>query len=204
MAFKFLWQKALAAIKSQLKSNKSSVRIIHVGELAWEWDDGVDVDWMNGLAVSGDYGQLVTFNCDLCWAHRWESVDHAESVASAGCHREDLQRCVCHETGVWIAELTFTVNQHRLGILTCVHCQTSRVSLSGIFVQPIRQQHDVGRQIEVIQMRIWVAWRWLTNHNWAVQTVELLQTCMRMPEVSSCVTGPLISAGRKRGWKLSI
>lgn len=111
---------------------------------------------MNGLAVGRNNRQAVTFDGDLSGAHRRESVDHAESVASAGCHRENLQRRVRHEAGVWITELTFAVDQHGLGILTGVDRQSTGVSLSSVFVQPIRQQHDVGRQIKVIQVRVGV------------------------------------------------
>lgn len=111
---------------------------------------------MNGFAVSRDDSQAVTFNGNLSWADRGESVDHSEAVAFARCHCEDLQWRVGHESGVWITELPFAVDQHRLGILTCVDCQTAWVSLASIFVHPIRQQHDVSRQIKVIQVRVGV------------------------------------------------
>lgn len=112
---------------------------------------------MDGLAVGGDDGQAVAFDGDLSWAHGREGVDHAESVASAWRHGEDLQRRVGHEAGVWITELTFAVDQHRLGILTCIHSQAAGISLCGIFVQPIGQQHHVRREIKVVEMRIGVA-----------------------------------------------
>lgn len=112
--------------------------------------------------------KLLTFDGDLSGAHRGESVDHAEPVASAGCHREDLQRSVGHEAGVGVAELAFAVDEHRLGVLTGVDGQSSRVSLGGVFVHPIGQQHDVRCQVEVVQVRIWVARWWLTNDNRAM------------------------------------
>lgn len=76
---------------------------------------------MDGFTVGRNHRQLVAFDGDLSRAHRRESVDHAESVASARRHREDLQRRVGHEACVGIAELTFAVDQHRLGILAGVH-----------------------------------------------------------------------------------
>lgn len=109
---------------------------------------------MDGFTVCGNYSQAMTFDCDLCGTHGRESVDHSESVASTRGHREDLQRCICHETGVWITELTFAVDQHRLRILTCVYSQTTGVSFSGIFMQPIGQKHDMRCQVKVIQVGI--------------------------------------------------
>lgn len=152
---------------------------------------------MDGLAVGCNHRQLMAFNCNLSRAHGRESVDHAESVASAGCHCEDFQRSVGHEAGVRVAELTFAVDEHGFRILAGVDSQTPRISLGGVFVQPIRQQHDVSRQIEVIEMRIWVT-RWRLSHDdRTMQAIEFLQTCVSVPEVSSSVASPLISVRKK-------
>lgn len=112
--------------------------------------------------------KILTFDGDLSGTDGRESVDHAESVASAGCHREDLQRRVGHEAGVRVAELAFAVDEHGLGVLAGVDGQSSWVSFGGVFVHPIGQQHDVRCQVEVVQVRIWVARWWLTNDNRAM------------------------------------
>jgi hypothetical protein len=115
-------------------------------------DDGVDVDWMDGLAVGGDDGHRVAFDGDLCWTNGREGSDHAESVAFAWRHGEDFERRVGHESGVGIAELALAVDQQRFGILASVDGQTTRISLGGILMQPIAQHNDVRGQIEVVEM----------------------------------------------------
>lgn len=69
-------------------------------------------------------------------------------------------------------------------------------------MHPIRQQHDVRRQIEVVEMGIWVARRRLAHDNRAMYAVEFLQASVSVPEVSSRITGPLVSARWKRDQKL--
>lgn len=52
----------------------------------------------------------------------------------------------------------------------------------------------MGGQIEVVQVAVGVFGGWLTDGDAAVETVHLLQACMGVPEVGSCVSGdPLVS-----------
>ena len=81
----------------------------------------------------------MAFESDLRGAHGRESVDHSESVSPARSDREHLQGRVGHEARVGVSELTLPVNQYVFGVLTSVDGQTTRVSLSGVFVQPIAE-----------------------------------------------------------------
>lgn len=148
---------------------------------------------MHGFSVGGDHGQAVSFDGDLGGANRSKRVDHTEPVATAGRDGEDLQRGVGHEAGVGIAELALAVDEQRFGILAGVDGQTTRVTFGGVLVEPIADEHDVRGQIEVVQVGVGIA-RWgLADDDAAVQTVQLLETGVGVPEVGAGVTGPLIS-----------
>lgn len=148
---------------------------------------------MDGFTVGSDDGQSVSLDGDLGRADGSERVDHTEPVATAWRDGEDLERCVGHEARVRIPELALAVDEQRFRILTGVDGQSTRVPFGRILVQPIADQHDVRGQIEVVQMRVRIARWWLTDDDATVQTVQLLQTGMGMPEVCSCITGPLIT-----------
>lgn len=122
-----------------------------------------------------------------------ERVDHAESVTAARRHGEDLQWGVGHESSVGVAELALAVNEQRFGILASVDGQSSRVPLGGVLVEPVTDQHDVRRQIEVVQVAVGIPGRGLTHDDTAVETVHLLETRVSVPEVSTGVSCPLVS-----------
>lgn len=110
----------------------------------------------------------MAFESDLSRAHGRESVDHSESVTSAGRDGEHFQGRVGHEASVGISELTLAVNQHVLGILTSVDGKTTWVPLRGILVQPITKQHYVGSQVIIVEMTVGVLGRWLTYDDTAI------------------------------------
>lgn len=60
------------------------------------------------------------------------------------------------------------------------------------------------RQIEIVEMGIWVARRRLAHDNRAMYAVEFLQASVSVPEVSSRITGPLVSARWKRDQKFRL
>ena len=148
---------------------------------------------MYRLAVGRNHRQRMSLDRNLGRADGSERVDHAEPIAAPRRNGEDLQRRVGHEAGVRVTELALAVDQQRFGILTGVHRQTARVTLSGVLVQPVTHQHDVRGQIEVVQVRVRVARRRLPNDDATVQTVQLLQTGMGVPEVCSRISSPLVT-----------
>lgn len=105
---------------------------------------------MHRLAVRRNDGHAMALDRHLSGTDRCERVNQTETVTATGRYGKDLQRCVCHKASIRVTELTSSVDQHRLGVLAGVHCQTARVSFSGIFVQPITDEHDVCRQIKVV------------------------------------------------------
>lgn len=161
--------------------------------LTGEGNDGVDGNRLHGLSVGGDQSQAMALDGQLGWAHGGEGVDDTEPVATSRRHREDLEGRVGHEAGVGVPELALSVDQQRLGVLASVHGQSAGVSLGGVFVQPVADQHDVGGQIEVVQVTVGVPGRRLPDDDTPVETVHLLETRVRVPEVSSCVSCPLVT-----------
>lgn len=139
----------------------------------------------------------MSFDGDLGWANGGKGVDHAETVTAAWGDGEDFQRGVGHETGVGVTELSLAVDEQRFGILTGVDGETTWVPFGGIFVEPIAYQHDVRGQIEVVQVRVGVTGRGLADDDASVETIQLLETGVSVPEVSTCVTGPLVSGKRR-------
>lgn len=137
----------------------------------------------------------MSFDGNLGWAYRRKGVDHTESVPAARSDGEDFQRCVGHETGVGVTELSLAVDEHRFRILTGVDGETTWVSFGGILVEPIAYQHDMRGQIEVVQVRVGVTGRRLTDDDASVQTIQFLETGVSVPEVSTCITSPLVSEG---------
>lgn len=136
----------------------------------------------------------MSFEGDLRGADGAEGVDQSESVSSAGGNGVDLQRSVGHEAGVGVPELSLSVEENILGVLTGVDGEPAGVSFSSVFVHPIAKEHDVGGQIEIVEMAVGVLGRRLTNDNATEETIQFLQTSMGVPEVSTCVSSPLISA----------
>lgn len=107
----------------------------------------------------------MTFEGYLSWTHRSESVDHSEPVSSAWCDCEDFEWGVGHKSSVGVSELTLAVDEDVVGILSGVDGQTTWVSFSGVFVEPIAQYHDVCCQIEVVQVAVGVFGWWLSYDN---------------------------------------
>lgn len=116
----------------------------------------------------------MAFDGQLGGADGGEGVDHTESVPATGCDSEDLEGSVGHETGVGIAELSLSVDQQRFGILASVDGQTAGISLSGVLVEPITDQHDVRGQVKVVQVTVGISGRRLADDNTAVEAVHLL------------------------------
>lgn len=154
-------------------------------------------DW---FSISGNDCHAVSFKCDLRGADSTEGVDQSEPVPPTGGDSIDLQRSVGHEAGVGVPELPLSVEEDILGILSCVDGEPAGVPFGGIFVHPIAEEHHVGGQIEVVQVAVGVFGWGLTNNNATEETIQFLQTSMGVPEVSSCVTSPLISA-RKNAFR---
>lgn len=142
--------------------------------LTWEWYDCVDLNRMHGLTIGRDHCHTMSFDGHLCRTHRRKRIDQSESIPATRRYGEYLERCIGHEASVRVTELTATIDEHRFGILAGVDGKTARITLSGVFVQPIADQHDVCRQIEVIQMRIGIAWWWLSHNHTTVQTIDFL------------------------------
>jgi hypothetical protein len=142
---------------------------------------------MHRLSVGGDQDQVVSLDGELRGTHRSERVDHPEPVSSSWSHGEDFQRCVGHESGVGVSELSFAVDEQAFGVLTGVDGQSSWESLGGVFVHPVAEQHHVRGQVVVVQVAVGVL-RWgLADHDAAVQTVHLLEAGVSVPEVGSGV-----------------
>lgn len=74
------------------------------------------------------------------------------------------------------SELSFSIDQQRVRVLASVGSQTARESLHSILMHPIRQQHDVGGQIVVVQMGVRILGGRLTDDDATVDTVHLLKT----------------------------
>lgn len=74
---------------------------------------------MYWFSIGGDDSQIVSLDGQLSWADAGETVDHSEPVSAAWGDGEHFQWGVSHETSVRISELSFTVDQHAFGILTC-------------------------------------------------------------------------------------
>lgn len=165
-------------------------------QLTRERNDSVDLDGRYWFTISSYDCKVVAFNRDLSRTHWSESVDHSESVSPSWGDGKHFQRCVCHETGVGVSELSFAVDQNRFGVLTGVDRQTAWEPLGGIFVEPVTNQHYMSGQVIIIQVAVGVFRRWLTDDDAAVQAVELLQTCVCVPEVCTSVTLPLVSVMR--------
>lgn len=149
--------------------------------------------WKHWFSVGGDDCEAVSFNGDLGWANRGKGVDHTESITAARGDGKDFERSVGHETGVGVTELSLAVDEQRFGILTGVDGETTWVPFGGIFMEPIAYQHNVRGQIEVVQMGVGVTGRRLADDDAAVQTIQLLETGVSVPEVSTCITSPLVS-----------
>lgn len=149
---------------------------------------------MNGFAISSNQGQIVSLNGQLSWTYGSKRVDHSESVSLSWGHGKYFQRCVGHETGVGISELTLAVDQQTLGVLASVDGQPSWESFGGIFVHPVAEQHHVGGEIVIVEMAVGVLGGWLTDGDAAVETVHFLQASVGVPEVGSSVSCyPLVS-----------
>lgn len=136
----------------------------------------------------------MTFDCHLSWTHRSEGIDHAETITTARCNGEYFQGGICHKAGVGVTELTLAVNQQRFGILASVDSQTAGITFGSILVQPITDQHNVGGQIKVIQMGVGIPRGWLTYNDTAIETIQLLETCVGVPEMCTSIASPLITA----------
>lgn len=107
--------KDLVEIEADLLSADNILNIIL---LTWEWDYSVDLYWMHRFSVGGNECQIVSLDGELSWAYGCEGVDHTESVSATWSDGEYFQWGVGHESSVGITELSFAVDQHRLGILT--------------------------------------------------------------------------------------
>lgn len=73
-------------------------------------------------------------------------------------------------------ELSLAVDEDGLGVLPGVRGETARKALHGVLVHPVGQQHDVRRQVEVVQVTVRVLARRLSDNDAAVDTVQLLGT----------------------------
>lgn len=153
---------------------------------------------MHRLSVGRDHRHAVSFDGHLSRTDGSKCIDQPEAIPTTRSDCEDLQRSVGHEAGVRITELASAVDQHRFGILAGVDGQSTGITFGGVLVQPVANQHDVGGQIKVVQMRVGIAGWWLANDHAAVETVDLLQTGVRVPEVGASVAGPLVSERKKR------
>lgn len=141
----------------------------------------------------------MSFNRQLRWTDGSEGIDHPEPVSSSRGDGEDFEWCIGHETGVGVPELTFAVDEATLGVLSSVHGQSSRETLRGIFVHPIAEEHDVCRQVVVVEVAVGVSGWGLADHDATVETVHFLQTRMGVPEVSTGVScDPLVSNNSKQ------
>lgn len=158
------------------------------------------MDRSNWFSIGGNNCHAVSFEGDLRGADGTEGVDQSEPVSPARGDGEDLQRGVGHEAGVGVPELSLSVEENVLWVLSRVDGEPAGVPLGGIFVHPIAEEHHVGGQIEVVQMAVGVLGRGLANNNASEETIQFLQTSMGVPEVSSCITSPLISA-RKNAFR---
>lgn len=112
---------------------------------------------LDRFSVSRDDCEAMTLDCDLGWTNRGKGVDHSESVSATGSNGEDFQRSVGHEAGVGVSELSFTVDEEGFGILTSINGQSSWVPFSGVLMQPIADQNNVGCQIKVVEMAVGVS-----------------------------------------------
>lgn len=107
---------------------------------------------MDRLSVRGDDSQSMSFNSDLCWTNCSKRVDDSESVSAPWRHSEDFKWRVGHEAGVGVSELPFAVDERTLRILTGVNSQATRIPFRCVLVHPVAEQHNVRRQIEVVQV----------------------------------------------------
>lgn len=148
---------------------------------------------MHRFTVRRNHRHAVAFDRHLCRTHGRERIDQSETVPATRRNREYLQRGVGHETGVRIAELSASVDQHRFGVLAGVDGQSAGIAFGGVLVQPVTDQHNVRGQIEVVQMRVGITRRRLTHDDAAVQTIDFLQARVRMPEVRARIASPLVS-----------
>lgn len=93
--------RSLRTIPKFLKSNYCGKRV----GLTGKGYDGVHRNGMNGFAVGSDDGQCVTLERDLCRTDGSEGIDKSETITASRRYRENFERRVGHETGVWILRL---------------------------------------------------------------------------------------------------
>lgn len=153
---------------------------------------------MHGLSVRWDNCHAMSFDSNLSRAHGRKCIDQSESVPSSWSDGENFEWCVCHESGIRVTELSSSVNQHWLRILPGIDGESTGVSFSSVLVQPITDQHNVRCQIEVVQMWVGIAGRWLTHNNTTVKAIDFLEAGMCMPEMCTRIASPLISICTKR------
>lgn len=89
-------------------------------ELTRKRNDRVHLHRLHGFAIGRDHGHAVALDRHLCGTYRCECIDQTEPVPTSRRYRKDLQRCVGHEAGVRVTELTAPIDQHRFGILASV------------------------------------------------------------------------------------
>lgn len=92
--------------------------------------------------------------------------------------------------------MSFAVDENVVGILAGVDGQTSWVSFSRVFVEPIAEDHDMGSQVKVVQVAVGVFGWWLSDDDAAEEAVQFLETGVSMPEVSTSIASPLVSERR--------
>lgn len=149
---------------------------------------------MYRLPISGNERQIVSFDGQLRWANRSKRIDHPEPIPPPRRNSEHFQRCVGHESGVGVPELSLSVDEQALRVLARVHGQPSRETLRSVFVHPVTEEHHVGGQVVVVEVAVRVFGRRLADDDAAVETAHLLKTRVGVPEVGACVTSyPLVS-----------
>lgn len=132
------------------KIDKLGESYVRAHSLTRKWNNCVDLNWVHGLTIGGNDCHTMAFDSHLCRTHRCECIDQTETISATRRDCEYFQRRVRHKTGVWIAELTATIDQHRFGILSSVDSQTAGETFGGVFMQPIADQNDVRCQIEIV------------------------------------------------------
>lgn len=126
---------------------------------------GVMVNVSNGVLVLN----LVLRSCNQKNpAGRRENKKRVLAVPGRGGDDERVERA--HR------ELSFAVDQQRLGVLSRVGGQSAGESLHRVLVKPVGQQHHVRGQIVIVQVAVGVLRRRLSHYETAVDTVDLLQS----------------------------
>lgn len=140
----------------------------------------------------------MSFNRQLRRTHRCKRINHPKSVPPSWSDCEHFQRRVGHESCVGVPELSFTVDETTLRILTGVYGKSSRETFRSVLVHPVTKEHDVGCKIIVVEVAVGIFGWGLADDDAAVQTVHFLETGVSVPEVGTGVSCyPLVSKKRR-------